>query len=50
MSTEGKWLEVLLFLDRDDHLLKIIWGDMSFSGRDSGFVQNLVCGFEDELC
>lgn len=31
MCAEGKWLQIFLLLDSDDHLLKIVRRDMSFA-------------------
>lgn len=31
MGARGEWLEVLLLLDSDDHLLKVVGGNVTFS-------------------
>jgi hypothetical protein len=33
--TKGKWLQIFLFLDCDNHLLKIVGCDMSFATATS---------------
>jgi hypothetical protein len=29
VSAHGYWLEVLLLLDGDDHLLEVVWGNVA---------------------
>jgi hypothetical protein len=35
VCAEGKWLQIFLLLDSDDHLLKIVGRDMSFATATS---------------
>jgi len=35
VCAKGKWLQILLLLDSDDHLLKIVGRDMSFAAATS---------------
>jgi hypothetical protein len=35
VCAEGKWPQILLLLDCDNHLLKIVWCDVSFATATS---------------